>query len=378
MAYIDLNIETDSEALKDEAVAYIEDALPGWTAAAGNLETILLEAIGEMAAEQAAVAAEMPAAVFRRFGQSIVGLDPIDGVEAVGTTTWTMTDALGHTITAGTAVEIEGQVFETTVETTIAVGVSTASIPIEAVEKSAAGNDLSGDVTPVDTIAFVDSVALVGTTSGGIDPETDEEYLDRLVDELQLMAPRPIVPTDFEVLSRRIAGVDRSVAIDGYNPGDDTYDNERMLAIAAIDEDGEAVSAGIKTEIETYLESLRETTFIVNAINPTYTTIDVAATVTLLPDFDAATVLDSVEAAVTDFLQPYNFGRTFTAADNISRPWVNTTRVGYLNIAEVIRSAPGVAFIDSLTVEGGTVDIDLSAAPAPLTRPGTIAITETP
>jgi len=375
--YIDLNIETDPEALKDEAVAYIEDALPGWVAAAGNLETILLEVIAEMASEQASVASEMPAAVFRRFGQVLVGLDPIDGVEAIGSTTWTMTDTAGHTIPAGTAVEIEDQVFETTVETTVAVGVSSANIPIEAVEEGSAGNDLSGDVTPVDTIAFVDSVALVGTTSGGVGPETDEEYLDRLTDELQLMAPRPIVPTDFEVLSRRIAGVERSVAIDGYDPHTDSYDNERMITIAAIDEDGEAVSADILDEIEAYLDARREVNFVVNTIDPTYTTIDVTTTVTLLPDFDSATVLDSVEAAITEFLQPYNFGKVFTGTDNVSRPWVNTTRVGYLNVAEVIRAVPGVAFIDTLTVEGGTTDVDLSADPVPLTRPGTISATET-
>jgi uncharacterized phage protein gp47/JayE len=377
MAYIDLNIETDPEALKDEAVAYIEDALSGWVAAAGNLETIILEVVAEMASEQATIAAEVPSAVFRKVGQELFGLAPIDGIEAVGSTTWNMTDTAGHTIPAGTAVEIEDQVFETTVETTVAVGVSSATIPVEAVETGEAGNDLSGDVTPVDTIAFVDSVTLVGTTSGGVDAETDEEYLDRLVDELQLLAPRPIVPTDFEVMSRRIAGVERSVAIDGYNPDDDTYDNERMIAIAAIDDDGEAVSSDIKTNIEEYLESRREVNFVVNAIDPTYTTIDVTTSVTLLPDFDAATVLASVEAAVTDFLQPYNFGRTFSGADNVSRPWVNTTRVGYLNVAEIIRSVPGVAFIDTLTVEGGTVDIDLSGDPAPLTRPGTIAATET-
>jgi hypothetical protein len=448
MPYIDLNIETDPEALKDEAVAYIEDAFPGWEAAAGNLETILLEVIAEMAAEQATVAAEMPAAVFRRFGQALVGLDPIEGVEAIGSTTWTMTDALGHTITAGTAVEIEGQVFETTVETTVPVGVSTASIPVEAVEVGAQGNGLTGDAVLVDTIAYVDSVAVVGTTSGGVDAETDEEYLDRLVDELQLMAPRPIVPTDFEVMARRIAGVDRAVALDGWDAassasrsgqvtnasksvtsitgGTVTSDMigaaisgpnipagtfvatvptsssltmtkaatgtnggnaltilgasgvERTIAIAAVDEDGEAVSAGTKTDIEDFLEARREVNFVVDAIDPTYTTVNITTTVTLLPDFDATIVLDNVEAAITDFLQPYNFGRVFTGSDNVSRPWVNTRRLGYLNVAEVIRAVPGVAFIETLSMNDGTgavsADIVLGGA-APLTRPGVITAT---
>ena len=64
MAYIDLPIETDPEELKDDAIEYLKVAFPGWEAAAGNLEVILIEAIAEMAMEQAEVAASVPSAIF--------------------------------------------------------------------------------------------------------------------------------------------------------------------------------------------------------------------------------------------------------------------------------------------------------------------------
>ena len=168
------------------------------------------------------------------------------------------------------------------------------------------------------------------------------------------MAPRPIVPEDFEIMARRIAGVERALAVDGFDPGDSSYDNERMIAIAAVDEEGEDVSAGIKTEIEEYLEARREVNFVVNTIAPTYTTIDVVATVTVLPGFDPATTLEVAEAEVTDFLEPFNFGRVSSGDGRFSRPWVLTDRVGYLNVAEIIKRSQGVAFIETLTVEGGT------------------------
>jgi hypothetical protein len=377
VAYIDLPIETDADALKDEAIEYLRTAFPGWEAAAGNLEVVLIEAIAEMAAEQAVVASQVPSAVFRAFGQNTVGLPPIDGVEAIGTTTWTLTDTLGHTIPAGTFIVIGEVAFQTAEETIVPIGESSAAVQIVAVEPGENANSLTGAATLVDTLAFVNSVALVGSTSGGVDAETDDEYLARLADELTLMAPRPIVPQDFEILARNIAGVDRALAVDGYNPGDDTYDNERMVAVAAVDDTGEAVDSDTKDAIEAYLEARREVNFVVNMIDPAYTTIDVVAEVVILPGFDSATVLATIEAALNDYLDPANWGRVSSGDGRFSLPWVNTQTVGYLNIARTILMVEGVAFISpgTLTVEGGSVDVDLSGDPAPLTRPGTMTIT---
>lgn len=377
MAYIDLPIETDADTLKDEAIEYLVAAFPGWEAAAGNLEVVLIEAIAEMAAEQAVVASQVPSAIFRAFGERIVGLVPIDGVEASGSSTWTTTDTLGHTIPAGTFLTIGDVAFQTSEEVTVAIGVSSATVPIVAVEPGEAANGLTGVGTLVDTLAFVDAVTIIGSTSGGVDAETDDEYLGRLTDELTLMAPRPIVPQDFEILARNIAGVERAVAVDGYDSHTDTYDNERMVAVAAVDDEGEAVSGATQDAIEAYLEARREVNFVVNMIDPVYTTIDVVAEVVVLPGFDSATVLDMVEAALNDYLDPNNWGRVQSGDGRFSRPWVNTQTVGYLNIARTILMVEGVAFISpgTLTVEGGAVDVDLSGDPAPLTRPGTMTIT---
>lgn len=374
MAFVDLPIETDPDVLKDEAVAYIQTHVPGWEAAAGNLETLLIEAIAEMAVEQATVAAQVPSALFREFGRRLIGLNPIDGVQAIGATTWTMTDTAGHVIPVGMQVTIDAVLFETSVEGTVPAGSSSTVIPIVAVEPGEEANNLTGDVEPVDTVAFVDSVVLVGTTSGGVNEETDDEYLDRLVEELTLMAPRPIVPEDFEIMARRIAGVDRALAVDGWNPANSTANNEKMIALAAVDEAGEDVSAGIKTEIKNFLEDRREANFVVNTMSPTYTTIDVVASISVLPGFDAATTDAQVEAALTEAFQPYNFGRISSGDGRFSRPWIKIAKVYYLNVAEIIKRVEGVAFINSLTVEGGTSDVTLSGA-APLTRPGVMNVT---
>jgi uncharacterized phage protein gp47/JayE len=62
------------------------------------------------------------------------------------------------------------------------------------------------------------TVTLDAPTAGGVDAESDADYLDRLHELLTLLAPRPILPNDFAVLARTVAGVGRATAIDLYNP----------------------------------------------------------------------------------------------------------------------------------------------------------------
>ena len=194
MAYIEIPIEVDVNQLKDDAVAFLQTAIPGWEPASGNLETIVIEAIAEMASEQASIAAEMPTETFRQFGLRIANLQPIDGQRATGAATFTMTDTAGHTIPAGTFLTAGDVAFETTAEVTVGIGESSGVVPFQAVDEGVAANGLTGTMDLVDTLPFVDSVVITGSTADGVDAETDDDYLARLVEELQLMAPRPIVP----------------------------------------------------------------------------------------------------------------------------------------------------------------------------------------
>lgn len=383
--YIDLEIDVDIETLQDQAIAYLEENVPGWEAAAGNLETILIEAIAAMASEQADVASRVPVAIFRFFGQDIVGITAQDGVAASAATTWSLTDDLGHTIPAGTYISIDGLVFQTRADVTIDPGDTSTGIGevlCDAVELGEEANDLTGTPLLEDTIAWVSSISLFGTTGGGVDPESDVEFLARLVAEIQLMSPRPIIPRDFETLAKRVEGVERAVAIDLYDPGDgslipESYDNPRFVTIAAVDEDGEAVSEDIREDIEDLINPLRESTFEFRTTDPTYTDIDVTTDVSILPSFVEAEVQAAVEGAVALWLDPSTWGTPSSGdprAAGGGANWVNTPTVGYLNLAAIIKGVEGVAFINSLDLDGGTADIALDGA-APLTRPGTITVT---
>ena len=225
-SYIEPPITTDPDDLSDAAFAYIQSVVPGWQPNAGNIETILIESIARIAAELRTVASAVPTSIFRYYGDSILGLSPIDDAPASGATTWTARDNLGYTVQAGTVIGLRAAgdnliAFET-VNTVVIPPGSTATaagaVSIRAIIDGTAGNLLTGTAELIDPLDWVSSVVVVGSTGGGVEAEEDEDYLNRLVTRLQLLSPRPILPNDFAVLARDIAGVNRALAIDGYNP----------------------------------------------------------------------------------------------------------------------------------------------------------------
>jgi uncharacterized phage protein gp47/JayE len=374
--YIDPPITTEPDDLAEDAFAYLEDAIPGWLPAPGNLETWLVEANAQLAGELMDVASAVPTSIFRYYGETVLGLPPNEAQSATGTTTWTARDAAGYTIEVGTLIGIalagdELLPFEVQSETVIAPGTTTAvGVIVVAVDPGANANGLTAVPEVIDPLDWVASVALSGATAGGVDEESDADYLDRLRELLALLAPRPILPNDFAVLARTVAGVGRSTAIDLYNPGPPVVTNAaRCVTVVVADDNGQPVGPGVKANVDALLQSLREVNFLVFVIDPTYTAIAVTFTFTVYPTYSAATVEAAAEAAVADYLSPANFGRPPYGDD--PGVWIADTKVRYLEVAEVINRVEGVWYVASLTVNGGTADVAL-AGPGRLPTAGAI------
>lgn len=378
-SYIDVSVDTSPDNLATLAFDYMQEKFPGWSPAAANLDTVMVEALALIAAEVRDVASRVPRTIFRTYGASIMNILPLDAVAATGQTTWTMVDDAGYTIDAGTLIGLRaaGDVL-TAFRTVNAVVVSPGNVTtavgevyIQAAELGVSGNGLGDPVELIDSLDYVELVSVTGPTTGGQDAESDDDYLGRLSDELQLLAPTPILPQDFAVLAKfNIAGVGRAIALDGYNPVDLSYLNERMVTVVAIDEAGNGVSAPIKAEISAYLESLREVNFVVNVDDPEYTIIDVDFEVVITPGFTTAVATD-VADALSDFLRPTLWGLSETGSE-----WRNAPVVRYLEVAQVINQTSGVDYITTLLINKlgdtpATSDVIMAGA-APLPLPGTI------
>lgn len=376
--YITYPLETDPDVLVNDAYDYIKDKFPEWVPSEANFETWLLEAVSNMAADLRDIASAVPLAIFKYYGETIIGLPPIDAASASVDSTWTMVDNAGYTIEAGTLVGIPATgdeliAFEVSDDVTVDPGstvTATGEVTLRAVETGADGSGLTGTPDLIDSLNFVQSIALEGTTAGGVDEEEDTDYVARLVDDLRLLAPRPILPNDFTIFAREIAGVHRATSVDGYNPGDSSYNNDKMIAIAVIDETGAACGSGIKAEVDADLQARREVNFIVNVMDPTYTDIDVNFAGKCYPEFDPQEVEDDAIAAVTSYLSPANWGvPTTQGSDPLA--WYNDTKVRFLELAEVLNRVEGFWYITSLTVQGAGTDVTLTGA-IPLPQPDAI------
>lgn len=383
MAYIRFPIETDPETLVQDVYNYIRTYAPDWTPADGNLDVWIIRALVYKAAETRDLASDVQDSIFRYFGSSLMAIAPQDSTHAHGSTTWTMIDTAGHTIPAGTSValfDVDGTAypFYTIADFTVPLG-SAATAPgavsIQALNPGSAASGLGGVVQLIDVLDFVQSVAIVGNTSGGVDAEADADYLNRLVRKLQRLSQRPILPQDFaDAAFDASPEVARAVALDGYNPVGGTWNNDRMVTIAAVTSTGTAVSAGAKTAIDAYLQANREVNFIVNVMDPQFTQIDVHADIVVAPGYDPATIVASVVAAINSYLSPANWG-----VGRTDDTWIESNTVYYNELIALVGNVLGVDRVTDLTVNKhllapGRVNVPITS-PAGLTQPITITAT---
>lgn len=200
--FIDVSIPTTQQQLADDATdnlgaSFAAQGIVGWTANEASLEMILLGVSAAMAADVASQSAQVPAAIFRNMGTKLFGVPYRLGASATVASTWTLTDTAGHTIPGGTQVTVSGVGFYVQGDVTVAPGASTGTVTLVAGDLGTAFNGLGGPVELVDAVDWVSSIAIIGSTSGGVDPEDDVPYENRLASALALQAPRPITAADF-------------------------------------------------------------------------------------------------------------------------------------------------------------------------------------
>ncbi len=455
--YVSFPVTFDPNVLLKQAIQDIQAQIPGWTPAEGHLEVVVLEEAAQMMSALAAIFSQVPMSIFMAFG-SLAQVPPLPGVAATVPATITMVDDMGYTIPAGTRVAfpLSGDssiIFLVQSTVVIAEGDDSATVDLICETVGSFPNGLASDTTLQlqQTFAQVASIVTTAVVSGGVDPDTTTSYLNRLSQELTLLAPRPILPIDFAEIAQNVEGVFRALAIDGLNPGTTVDDGvttasslnigsasahfetgdwvgrsvsggtippgavidsvtsdtvavlnsghapsgsgtgltltfgdltgqERCVTVCGVDDTGAALSGTVNTNLVAYLESKREVNFLVFAIDPTFTEIDVSVTCTAAPGADTVTVQAAVVATVTAYLNP----ATWSGGVLLPPQWNGASVISILEIANVVLLTPGVEFVAmggiQICIHGGTLstaDVDLPGD-APLPTAGTISVTVNP
>jgi len=387
--YIDYPLVADARDLMQRAFDYMANKFPGWEPSEGQLDTAILEATSSEAADIASLTTGVPKSIYRYFGATMMGIIPLDAVAATCTATFYAVDTNGYIIPDGTQVSILDQSgnavpFVTLGDAQIPAGASqtsTGGVTLVAVVPGADSSGIGsvgGVVNLLDILAWIDHVTQYTVTIGGQDAESDDAYLNRLTIQLQLAANRPILPRDFGLMASNVSGVQRAVCVDGYNTADSTYNNQRMVTMAAVDSLGNAVNSTVRGNMQTYLDGMREINFVVNATDPTYTNVDVTTNVLVAPGFSGTDVQFRVQQAIQNFLSPATWGIDPSDDPNDPVTWNNLPSIKYLDVAAAIGAVPGVAYPISVAtgLAGGaqsTTDKTLTGV-APLPRPGTIVV----
>lgn len=161
----------------------------------------------------------------------------------------------------------------------------------------------------------------------------------------------------------------------GYAPGGTAAEgNARTVAIAALDENGDAISDPSMADLVAYLQAAREVNFVVLPMQPDVKEVAIATTVSILPGFDPDTIQADVQAAIESAFSPRQWGST-----NDEREWRYMTKLRRSEVSEVINRVNGVDFWSTLTLDGGTADIVLSGGAPLVSTTATVTIgTEAP
>ena len=369
----------------DEATARIFDGLrerlPGWEGVEGDPLVVLAEEIGREMFELAAVLDDQFAAFVRGLGETVYGLAPKAGIPAtllvdIATTKADVAIPAGLTVIGTTpdGTEVAFMLPEVVIATTTVTRVTMHSALPDA---SANGVPAAQPLRVATATAVVVGAVSASASSGGSAAEDDETYLDRLTLWLGTLRPGGVTGEDMAVLARSVAGVHRALGVDLYDPATPGVDVERTVTVFPIDAAGAPASTAVAAEVEATLEAAREVNFVVHVAEPTYTGLDVVVTVAAALGVDTIGLQAAVEQAITGHLSPATWGST------VEDPgaWVDTPTVRYLDLASVISTVPGVAHINTLALDGGTVDVTLpGVAPLPAavdasTDPTTVSVT---
>lgn len=256
-----------------------------------------------------------------------------------------------------------GIVFEATETVTVEDG---DTVEVQCTTTGTTGNVAADTITQVPvTIAGISSFTNPSPATGGTDDETDADYLERFLDNLQY-PDNGCNAQAYINWATSVDGVGRAKCFPLAN-GDNTVE------ICVTGTDMGVPSQTVVDAVQEYIDPNENgdgvgkapVGAVCTATGATAKNINISATLTIADGFVAADVRTAVTAAFAAYLKDISFKRT--SIDSYQ------TYVSYAKIGECIMTTDGVLDYSGLTVNSGTSSVQLTDREVPVL--GTVTLT---
>jgi hypothetical protein len=370
--YVELLLsDADTNTLVSRAIANAQAGdWPDWVPREGQQELVLLELMAQMVAELGYSLNQLPGydaeVLLRLFGLS---RDP--GRPAITSVRFTVAASPAPvTIPAGTLVVLapgfglDPVTFATDVDLVVATGATTGTVaataqgPGSGVNGVAAGNTL----TVLSAVPYLDSAATAAVITSGTDPEDAQAFLRRGAPRFSRLTDTLTKPEHFTAAALETPGVKRAATYDLTTPGSPVGSTPGHVTIAVAGANGAPLASADRDALQADLQASAYVLSTVHAVDATVSALDVAATVTALPGYPAATVQANVTTALDSYLSP--------------DAWAFGASVYRNELIALVDGVIGVDRVVSVTISGAGAGGDYALTGlGPLANLGTATIT---
>jgi len=235
----------------------------------------------------------------------------------------------------------------------LGAGISSVSVPIQAVIPGSASNVQAGAITLLaSAIPGIDTAINPASLAGGLDAESDAALRTRFSSYLATRSRSTPLAIGNAVLSVR-QGLDYTVQENTSPSGA----SQMGCFVLTVDDGSGAPSSSLLATVASAVEATRPICSLYTVQPPMLLTANISLTITTPANVNHTTIVSNVATALTSAITALTIG--------VPLPWSRITQLVYA-------ADPNVMNVTSVLLNSGTADLVPTAAG--LIRPGTIAV----
>lgn len=345
------------------ATSFMQAALPEWEPRAGNTEVVLMEALALMLGVEVLALQMVPSQLLEQL-LALYGVSRDPGAGATARVKFTVTASSPiQVIPEGTLLRYEmeetAETFDFYTTTALEIVTSETLEGYATIMAEEIGSELNGlppgtELELVDTLYFVESVFTDQEMQGGRDEELDDPYYARASSVLARLTSTLVLPEHFRYAATGEPNIGRAKVLDLYDPADPGTEKAGHVTLAVTDLTGQPLTTDAAAALRDKLEQQALASLTIHLISPTYTTVNVALSVTSKPGFSPAQTKAEVEALIRNWINPM----TWDWAPEVST-YALVSTLGVASSVGVVTQAPATVPLPGV---------------APLPRLGTLTV----